>query len=70
MNVKKKTINEKVTDHIKRLQLQCVSLNEYKGALEAFAALNKISYPDMMQMLDDYRDYVMKNQKEDIWKWL
>lgn len=66
MNGKKKTINEKVTDHIKRLQLQCVSWNEYKGALEAFAVLNKISYPDMMQMLDDYRDYVVKNQKEDI----
>lgn len=66
MNVKKKTINEKVTDHIKRLQLQCVSWSEYKGALEAFAALNKLSYPDMMQMLDDYRDYAMKNQKEDI----
>lgn len=66
MNLKKKTINEKVTDHIKRLQLQCVSWNEYKGALEAFAALNKLSYSDMMQMLDDYRNYVMKNQKEDI----
>ena len=66
MNVKKKTINEKVTDHIKRLQLQCVSWLEYKGALEAFCALNKLSYPDMMQMLDDYRDYVIKNQKEDI----
>ena len=66
MNVKKKTINEKVKDHIKRLQLQCVSWLEYKGALEAFCALNKLSYPDMMQMLDDYRDYVIKHQKEDI----
>ncbi len=66
MNLKKKSINEKVTDHIKRLQLQCVSWQEYKGALEAFCAIGKIDYPTILVMLDDYKEYVMNIQKEDI----
>lgn len=66
MKIVKKSINEKVTDHIKRLQLQCVSWNEYKGALEAFGAIGKIDYPTILVMLDDYKEYVMNTQKEDI----
>lgn len=58
----KKSINEKVRDHIKRLQL--VSCTEYKGALEAFGAIGKLDYPTILQMLDDYKEYVIKNQKE------
>ena len=60
----KKSINEKVTDHIKRLQTQLVSWNEYKGALEAFGSIGKLDYPTILQMLDDYKEYVIKNQKE------
>ena len=60
----KKSINDKVRDHIKRLQLQLVSWNEYKGALEAFGAIGKLNYPTILQMLDDYKEYVIKNQKE------
>lgn len=66
MKVIKKSINEKVTDHIKRLQLQCVSWSEYKGALEAFGAIGKIDYPTILVMLDNYKEYVMNTQKEDI----
>lgn len=66
MYLKKKTINEKVIDHIKRLQLQCVSWNEYKGALEAFGAIGKIDYPTILTMLDNYKEYVMNTQKEDL----
>lgn len=64
--MKKKSINERVTDHIHRLQLQCVSCNEYKGALEAFGAIGKIDYPTILVMLDDYKEYVMNTQKEDL----
>ena len=60
----KKSINEKVSDHIKRLQLQLVSWNEYNVALEAFGAIGKLDYPTILQMLDDYKEYVIKNQKE------
>ena len=60
----KKSINEKVTDHIKRLQLKLVSWNEYKGELESFGAIGKLDYPTILQMLDDYKEYVIKNQKE------
>ena len=66
MRIVKKSINEKVTDHIKRLQLQCVSWSEYKGALEALCAIGKIDYPTILVMLDDYKEYVMNTQKEDI----
>ena len=66
MKLIKKSINEKVTDHIKRLQLQCVSWLEYKGALEAFGAIGKIDYPTILVMLDNYKEYVMNTQKEDI----
>jgi hypothetical protein len=60
----KKTINERIEEHIKRLQLKCVPYLEYKGALEVLAMLNKISYPKMLDMLDQYKDYAIKNQKE------
>jgi hypothetical protein len=60
----KKSINERIEEHIKRLQLACVPYLEYKGALEMLACMNKLSYPKMMDMLDQYKDYVIKNQKE------
>ena len=62
--MREKPINERINDHIRRLQLQAVPWLEYKGALETLAILNKLSYPALQQMLDDYKKYVIKNQKE------
>lgn len=62
--MKQKPINERINDHIRRLQLQLVPWLEYKGALETLAVLNKLSYPKMQEMLDDYKYYVLSHQKE------
>ena len=48
-------------DHIKRLQVKCVSFNEYKGALEGFSAIGMLAYDEVLPMLDKYKDYVLTN---------
>ena len=53
----------KMLDHIKRLQVICVSFPEYKGALEAYSAIGMLPYDEVLPMLDKYKDYALNNAK-------